>query len=296
MAATPPPSTGRVMSMEEFRGDAEQFDRLREALRALHAEKKAKSVQLARHVKMEAGSLGTAFMTRQDIDKFREGEVERPRELRKVLPLWNVVFSGKYLLPATPAPKISDDKAAAPAGHEFFYSAVRFFDVHQHRNKRLKVDLHGKFVFYHYSEYFHKFSEAMPKAVVVGQWDIALDDGVCSVEEKQDYDGKLGKRAMRDLYKGYGLPKGPNMCFILKEGKKETPKFYMLEAVHDDPETFQTQFLAGYMLKGSYHHKFFHSPVYAVRAADGEKIQCNILRCGDIPADVLHELERLSNR
>lgn len=137
----------------------------------------------------------------------------------------------------------------------------------------------------------------MPKAVVVGQWDIALADGVCCVEETQEYDGKLGKRSMRDLYKGYGVPKGPNMCFILKEAKKETPKFYMLEPVHDDPGTHQTQFLAGYMLKGSYHHKFFHSPVYAVRVPDDEKIQCNILRCADIPDDdVMQELEKLANR
>lgn len=276
--------------MEEFRGDQAQFERLREALRALHASEKAKSAQLERLAKQEAAALGTSAMSRTDIDKFREGTVTRPRDLQKVLPLWNVVFSENFLLPGARA------VSGNASDHPFFYSAVRFFDVHQHRNKRLKVDLHGKFVFYHYSEYFHKFSEAMPRAVVVGQWDIAMDGGVCSVEEKQDYDGKLGKRAMRDLYKGYGLPKGPNMCFVLKEEKKETPKFYMLEAVHDDPETLQTQFLAGYMLKGSYHHKFFHSPVYAVRAADGEEIQCNILRCGDIPADVMHELERLSNR
>jgi hypothetical protein len=276
--------------MEEFRGDHAQFERLREAVRALHASGKAKAAQLERLAKQEAAALGTSAMTRTDIDKFREGIVTRPRDLQKVLPLWNVVFSENFLLPGARA--VSD----SASDHPFFYSAVQFFDVHQHRNKRLKVDLHGKFAFYHYSEYFHKFSDAMPKAIVIGQWDIALDDGVCSVEEKQDYDGKLGKRAMRDLYKGYGLPKGPNLCFILKEEKKETPKFYMLEAVHDDPKTFQTQILAGYMLKGSYHQKFFHSPVYAVRAADGEEIQCNILRCGDIPADVVHELERLSNR
>jgi hypothetical protein len=277
--------------MEEFRGDHAQFERLRDALRALHESGKAKSALLERLAKEEARRLGISAMTRTDIDKFREGTVTRPRDPQKVLPLWNVVFSENFLLPA----------ASAVSGngldHSFFYSALKFFDVHQHRNKRLKVDLHGKFVFYHYSEYFHKFSEKMPKAVVVGQWDIALTDGVCCVEETQVYDGNLGKRAMRDLYKGYGLPKGPNMCFILKEEKKETPKFYMLEAVHDDPGTFQTQFLAGYMLKGSYHHKFFHSPVYAVRVPDDEEIQCNILRCADIPDDdVMQELEKLANR
>ena len=249
--------------MEEFRGDQAQFERLREALRALHASGKAKSAQLERLAKQEAARLGTSAMSRTDFDKFREGIVTRPRGLQKVLLLWNVVFSENFLLPGARA--VYD----GASNHSFFHSAVQFFDVHQHRNKRLKVDLHGRFVFYHYSEYFHKFSEAMPKAVVVGQWDIALDDGVCSVEEKQDYDGKLGKRAMRDLYKGYGLPKGPNMCFILKEEKKETPKFYMLESVHDDPETFQTQILAGYMLKGSYHHKFFAAARSAVPPLPG---------------------------
>ena len=33
----------------------------------------------------------------------------------------------------------------------------------------------------------------------------------------------------------------------------------------DNPKTRQTEVLAGYMLKGSYGHKFYHSPVYAVR-------------------------------
>jgi hypothetical protein len=276
--------------MEEFRGDHAQFERLRDVLRALHEKGKAKSALLERLAKEEARRLGISAMTRTDIDKFREGTVTRPRDPQKVVPLWNVVFSENFLLPAASA------VSGGAVDHPFFYSALKFFDVHQHRNKRLKVDLHGKFVFYHYSEYFHKFSEAMPKAVVVGQWDIALADGVCCVEEKQDYDGKIGKRAMQDFYKGYGLPKGPNMCFVLKEEKKETPKFYMLESVHDDPKTYQTVILAGYMLKGSYHHKFFHSPVYAVRVRDDEEIQCNILRCADLPDDVMHELEKLANR
>ena len=78
--------------MEEFRGDSEQFERLRAALRALHADNKVKSAQLERLAKKEAKSLGTSFMSRTDIDKFRNGEVARPREIQKVVPLWNVVF------------------------------------------------------------------------------------------------------------------------------------------------------------------------------------------------------------
>jgi hypothetical protein len=289
----PPPSTGRGMiSMEEFRGDPEQFERLRDRLRALHAAKTIKSAELERLAKTEAKALGTAFMTRTDIDKFREGTVTRPREIQKVLPLWNVVFSEKFLLPGAPA--IAGD---APAHeHDFFHSSVRFFDVHQHRSTRVGIDLPGRFVFYHFSEYFHKFSDAVQRAVVVGQWDIALTGGAYCIEEQQGYDGNLGKHRMIDHYNGYCLPKGPNICLMMKEVKKETPKFYMLETVYDHPKTLKTEVMAGYMLKGSYKHKFFHSPVYAVRVDDDKDVECNILRCGDISGDVLHELDALSDR
>ena len=54
--------------------------------------------------------------------------------------------------------------------------------------------------------------------------------------------------------------------------------------------------IAGYMLKGSYPHKFFHSPVYAVRIAESEQVQCNILPCAEIPEHILHELDKLANR
>lgn len=280
--------------MEEFKGEPEQVERLRAEIRALHA-RKIKSAELMRRVEKEAKSLGIGCMSRTDIDKFRTGAVDRPRDIQKAVPLWNVVFSDPFLR-RDPPPSPDAAKDSINPEHEFFYSAVKFFDIHQHRNTRLKVDLIGKFVFYHYSEYFHKFSEKLQRAVVVGQWDIALADGVCCVQEKQNYDGKLGRRAMRDLYTGYGLPKGPNMCLMMKEVKKETPKFYMLEAVHDDPVTFRTEIIAGYMLKGSYPHKFFHSPVYAVRVGEGEQVECNILPCADVPEDILHELDKLANR
>jgi hypothetical protein len=279
-----------MASMEEFRGDPAQLEQLRERLRALHETGRAKSAELERLSREEARRLGTAHMTRTDIDKFREGIVTRPRDLKKVLPLWNVVFSENFLLPATPA--VSD----RATDHPFFDSAVQFFDVHQHRQKRAKINLLGRFTFYHFSEYFHKFSNDIPRAVVVGQWDIKLSDGAYCVEEKQEYDGKLGKIPMRDFYTGYCLPKGVNICLVMRQDEKETPKFYVLESIFNDPITKQTMTIAGYMLKGSPMLGFYRSALYAVRVPDGEDVECNIFRCEKIPPHVLHELETIENK
>jgi hypothetical protein len=101
---------------------------------------------------------------------------------------------------------------------------------------------------------------------------------------------------MRDGYTGYCLPKGPNICLIMRHATTETPKFYVLEAVYDNLDTLQTEVMAGYMLKGSLRHKFFRSPVYAVRVSADKPVDYNILRREEIPANVLQELEALSKR
>ena len=278
--------------MEDFRGEEAQYTRLREALRRLYT-LNVKSGQLERMVQPEARRIGVEAMSRTDIDKFRKGEVGRPRDIRRVLPLWRVVFSPEFLLPTA-----DQDNSRSPQSgglHDFFHAAVKFYDVHQHRQTRAKTGLLGRFAFYHFSEYFHRFA-SVQRAVVIGQWDIHLSDGAYCVEEKQEYDGKLGKHTMLDSYTGYCLPKGPNLCLIFRESHRETPKFYMLEALYDHPKTRQTDVMAGYMLKGSYRHKFFHSPVYATRVPDTANVQCNILRCDDIPSHVMEELEALSHR
>jgi hypothetical protein len=280
--------------MEAFKGEPGQVERLRAEIRALHA-RKIKTAELMRRVEKEAESLGISCMSRTDIDKFRTGTVDRPREIEKLVPLWNVVFSDPFLR-RDPPPSPDAAKESINPEHEFFYSAVKFFDVHQHRNVRAKTDLLGRFIFYHFSEVFHKFSASIPRAVVVGQWDIDFADGAFRVLEKQDYDGMIGKQERSEFYNGYCLPKGRNICLMLKEAKKETPKFYMLEAEHDDAHTLQTAVLSGHMLKGSHNRKYFHSPVYAVRVPADKDFECNILRCEDVPAPVMHELEALAKR
>ena len=124
---------------------------------------------------------------------------------------------------------------------------------------------------------------------------ISLDGAFC-IEEKQYYDGNLGKQERHDVYNGYSLPKGRNICFLMREAKRETPKFYMLESEHDDPVTFQTQVLSGHMLKGSHNRKYFHSPVYAVRVPADKDVGRNILRCEDVSPHVMHELDALAKR
>jgi hypothetical protein len=64
--------------MDDFRGEEAQYNRLREALRRLYA-LNIKSGQLERMVEEEAARIGVGAMTRTDIDKFRKGEVGRPR-------------------------------------------------------------------------------------------------------------------------------------------------------------------------------------------------------------------------
>jgi hypothetical protein len=284
--------------MEEFRGKPEQYERLKTALKQLY-EGGIKSAEIEVMAEKEAKRLGLGdWMTRTDMDKFRSGVVAKPRGFLRAVPVWNVVFSTRYHFPTADGSEPPPPDAVlqdAPGPHGFFHSSVKFFDVHQHRQTRAKKGLLGRFAFYHFSEYFHKFG-SVQRAVVVGQWDIDLTDGAYCVEEKQEYHGTLGKPPMLDSYTGYCLPKGPNVCLILREVHKETPKFYMLEALHDHPETRQTEMLAGYMLKGSFRHKFYHSPVYAVRVPREKPVECNILRCEDVPAHVMVELEELSNR
>ena len=82
----------------------------------------------------------------------------------------------------------------------------------------------------------------------------------------------------------------------MKEVKKETPKFYMLESFYDNPDTLQTEIIAAYMLKGSYKDKFFRFPVYAIRVPDKHDVECDIYRCEEIEPDILEELEALERR
>ena len=173
---------------------------------------------------------------------------------------------------------------------------MKFFDIHQHRQTRAKTDLLGRFMFYHFSEVFHKFSASIPRAVVVGQWDIDLAGAAFLIEEKQYYDGRLGKQEREDVYNGYCLPKGRNICFLMREAKKETPKFYMLESDYDHPITHETKVVSGHMLKGSHNRKYFHSPVYAERVPADRDVERNILRCEDVPPHVMQELDALAKR
>jgi hypothetical protein len=280
--------------MDDFRGITSQIEELREGLRTLYPDYKAGLLE--KYAKEEADRLGLDWMTRQDIDKFRlgaaRGGVDKPRDPQRLIPLWNVLFSGRYPLPTAK----SDDSGLLDiqGPHGFYHASLKFFHVHQHRNLRAKKDLLGRFAFYHFSEYFHKFPP-LPRAVLIGQWDIELKHGVYCVTEKQNYDGKIGRSAARDTYSGYFLPKGPNICFILRQAKKETPKYYMLAAEQDDADTFETRIMSGLMLKGSEGHKYFHSPVYAERVPSNRSVACNIKRCEDIPPHVMEELEALAN-
>jgi len=271
--------------MEEFQGEDALVEKVRDAVAFLYG-RKIKSGKLERMVRPEAQRMGWAAMSRQDIDKFRKGPgnggVGRPNDIRKIYALWNVVSDERFGLPTAQHSGAAIPVESQPENaeaHEFFQALVKFFDIHQHRNARAKTDIVGRLVFYIFSEIFHKFSAEIPRAVVVGQWDIAFVDGAFCIEEKQDYDGHLGKQKRKDVYNGYCLPKGRNLCFLTREAKAETPKFYILEAEYDDPDTFQVHVLSGHMLKGSRTRKFFHSPVYAVRVPDGEDVECNIVRC-----------------
>jgi hypothetical protein len=287
--------------MDEFRGAPEQYKRLKAALEQLY-EADIKSAQLVTLAREEAARLGINVLdcaTYTDLNKLRTGEVKKARVFRRLIPVWNVVFSGRYHLPTADPSEPPPPEAALPDGpapHGFFDACVSFFDVHQHRQTRAKKNLLGRFMFYHFSEVFHKFSASIPRAVLVGQWDIDLVDGAFCIEEKQNYDGGIGKQEMHYVYNGYCLPKGRNICFLMRESHKETPKFYMLESEFDDPVTHETKVLSGHMLKGSHNRKYFHSPVYAVRVPADKDVGRNILRCEDVPAHVMHELDALADR
>jgi hypothetical protein len=217
----------------------------------------------------------------------------------KLKPLWNVVFSGRYDLPAPDQPDLVAAELKTLAGpHGFFHACAKFFRVSEIHNVQIQENLPGRFAFYHFSEIFHKFSPTIPRAVLIGQWDIDLINGVYYVTERQAYDGKLGRLPARDRYNGYCLPMSMNISFILRHAMEQTPKYYMLRApsAYDDPETSQIQVLFGFMLKGSEEHQYFRSPVYAVRVPKDQRVARNILRCEAIPRHVLEELEALVAR
>src|SRR5689334_4267569 len=140
--------------MDEFRGTPEQYERLREALRTLY-DTDVKSAEIEGLAQKEAKRLGIDdWMTRTDLDKFRKEEVEKPRGIRRVVAVWNVVFSPEYHLPTAvrPEPPSSDSGLQhSPGPHGFFHACVAFFDVHQHRQIRAKTDILGRFRFYHFS-------------------------------------------------------------------------------------------------------------------------------------------------
>ena len=223
--------------MEPFKGESGQVEQLRAELRVLY-DRDIKSGELVRRVEKEAKSLGIECMTRWDIHKLRTGTVKRPRDIEKAVALWNVVFSDPFLRRDAPPSPVAADNLNTPE-HEFFHSSVKFFHVRQHHETRAKDNLPGRFMFYHFSEVFHKFSASIPRAVVVGQWDIDLAGGAFCIEEKQDYYGSLGKQERHDIYNGYSLPKGRNICFIMREAHKEIPKFYMLESSMTIPSPFR---------------------------------------------------------
>src|SRR5260370_19770920 len=83
-------------------------------------------------------------MSRTDIDKFRKGLVKSPRQIQRVIPLWNVVFSPEFMMPTADRsePARPDGPSKAAEGlHDFFHSSLKFFDVHQHRSIRVGIRL-----------------------------------------------------------------------------------------------------------------------------------------------------------
>jgi hypothetical protein len=41
---------------------------------------------------------------------------------------------------------------------------------------------------------------------------------------------------------------------------------------------------------------FYRSAVYAVRVPNAEDVECNIVRCDEIPSHILHKLEALEKK
>jgi hypothetical protein len=288
----------RGQVMEKLLYTKNQYERLREYLRTLydtHGIKSSLVIQAISEVKGEKA----AVPTRTDLDKLRRGENKEPKGV-KIENLWEAVHT-KYgeLLGIGPDGLTNDAPRSAVASpgeadHSFFEALSRFYYVHQDDNTRLIRFLTGRFVFYHFSEMLLDHGSPPKRAIVVGQFDIAAtgkSPPVVEVIERQACDGRLGPSAMTETYEGYCLPKGSNLCFVLRDNRKETPKFYTFHKRFEDGAPARTTWMRGYMLKPTDGDGCFHSPVFAERAPDGG-VECNVLARSEIEPRILRELER----
>ena len=148
--------------MTAFNGKREQYELLRQAIVTLKERDDIGSGKLLRDVEAfnRTTNYSVALPYYTTIDKFRKGKGSGGTD--KIDPItasciWKYVYQmHPELLELSP-----ESENITVGEHDFFHSLVRFFDVHQHRNARMKVDLIGRFAFYHFSETFHR--SASPK-------------------------------------------------------------------------------------------------------------------------------------
>ena len=95
-----------------------------------------------------------------------------------------------------------------------------------------------------------------------------------------------------ETFKGYCLPKGSNLCFVMRRSVNETPKFYTFDTRFEDETLARTSWMSGYMLKPEDGARCFHSPVYAERTRDGNEVNCNVVARSEIDPRILRELDR----
>ena len=286
--------------MEELIYTKNQYARLRQYLQTLFTEHDINSSLIIEAIREKKGKLA-AVPERTDLDKIRRGDAKTPTgpEIKNLWEILHTTYAGPLGLKpngtATVGPGPEPAALANDNGHALFEALSQFYNVNQHRRTRLVRFLTGRFVFYHFSELLWDHASPARRAIVVGQFDIAASERnppVIEVAERQAYDGRLGRRGMKEAYKGYCLPKGSNLCFLMQGNGKETPKFYTFDTSFADDAAGQTTWLSGYMLKPCDGHRCFHSPVYAERASDSGEVDCNVLARSEVDPRILTELDR----
>jgi hypothetical protein len=268
----------------EFHDTRAEYDWLRQALIVLYGNHDVRSADLIRQAKLRCN--------RATIDKFRNG---RTRRLNSNIanPLWMHLvahYRSALALPVTSASSPATE-AAADDPTAFFAAVSKYYHAHKIRSGPRMDWLAGRYRFFQYSEEFNHHSADLSCAIVIGEFRIIPKPGLVLVEERQAYDGQLGKTSMTETSSGICLPKGHEFFFLMKTGARETPKFCVFHKVHYDGQPRRAQWMKGYMLKGSYDEAYFHTPVYAVRE-DSEEIACNIVHPDDVPPHILAELNK----
>lgn len=260
--------------MYEFVGTDQQFAMLRQALIAISRDGGITSKAILR----ASGVTGYHYTS---LNRFINGHT---RAISRDVAgrVWSYVSSDH---PHHIFPKYEDRE------DRFFYSLCEFFEVNLHEQNKLSSSLAGEYELFHVSQLFDNEMNVLIASVSI----TACPNGssILYVKERQEYDGRLGGCSEIDEFRGYVFERSGDVYFITKGMPQHTPKIYIFDRRHDNPETGETDWIEGVMTKGAGSNRAaFHSPAYARRSSAVEPRIVTIEEMKDMDIRIARKLVR----